>query len=105
METFTPENNSGLEKAKNSLNTETNLPIDLRLSPTDIEISTNNAFKLPFDQFPALGTAFASLPEQFRTITSTASGLTGFIPVDKFGTPLDPSILFNAHNGVNGRQR
>ena len=100
METFTPENNSGLEKAKNSLNTETNLPIDLRLSPTDIEISTNNAFKLPFDQFPALGTAFASLPEQFQTITSTASGLTGFIPVDKFGTPLDPSILFNAHNGV-----
>lgn len=26
--------------------------------------------------------------------------MTGFIPVDKFGTPLDPSILFNAHNGV-----
>ena len=78
-------------------------PLDLHLAPEDIEISVDNVFKLPFDQIPALGTAFASLPEQFRTITSTASGLTGFMPVDKFGTPLDPSILFNAHNAVNGR--
>ncbi len=75
-------------------------PLDLHLAPEDIEISVDNVFKLPFDQIPALGTAFASLPEQFRTITSTASGLTGFMPVDKFGTPLDPSILFYAHNGV-----
>ena len=100
MEAFASENNNELEEAKNSFDSETNLPIDLRLSPTDIEISTNNAFTLPFDKIPALGTAFASLPEQFRTITTTTSGLTGFIPVDKLGTPLDPNILFNAHNGV-----
>lgn len=77
-----------------------NPSMELQLTPVDIEVSIDNAFTFPFDKIPALGTAFASLPEQFRTITTTTSGLTGFIPVDKFGTPLDPSILFNAHNGV-----
>lgn len=77
-----------------------NPSMELQLTPVDIEVSIDNAFTFPFDKIPALGTAFASLPEQFRTITTTTSGLTGFIPVDKLGTPLDPSILFNAHNGV-----
>lgn len=88
-----------------SNNPNENTPLDLHLAPEDIEVSVDNAFKLPFDQIPALGTAFASLPEQFRTVTTTTSGLTGFIPVDKFETPLDTNILFNAHNAVNGRQR
>ena len=73
-------------------------PLELQLAPVDIEVSTDNAFKLPFDQIPAIGTAFASLPEQFRTITSTTSELTRFIPVTESGELIKDSELHTFKN-------
>lgn len=95
-----PGDNDELNKKVDSSINESNSLSDLRLAPIDIEITTRESIKLPFDQIAALGTAFSSLPEQFRTITSTTTGLTSFIPVDKFGIPLDPNRLLSAHNGV-----
>lgn len=44
---------------------------------TDIEINLDNAVKVPFGQITALGTAFASVPEFFRTATTQVGGQGG----------------------------
>ena len=51
--------------------------------------------------------AFASLPEAFRTVTNTVSAPTLLQATDKFGNPLDPSILqaFNDGSGLLGSFR
>lgn len=75
--------------------------------PTDMEISVDRAIKLPFDQLPALGVAFSSLPATFRTITSTLSDPTLLQVTDKLGNALDPNILqhFNDGSGIMGSFR
>lgn len=81
--------------------------MDIRLVSTDIEVEVNNAIKLPFDQIPALGVALGSLPETFRTITTSFDVPTLLQATDKFGNPLDPSILqkFNDGSGLLGSFR
>lgn len=64
---------------------ETNLPkqtgktdiahrfLDIEFTPqsTDIPVSRNKATKLPIAEIASLGTAFASVPETFRTVTQS----------------------------------
>lgn len=80
---------------------------DIHLASTDIEVDVSNAIKLPFDQIPALGVALGSLPEVFRTVTATFDVPTLLQATDKFGHPLDPSILqhFNDGSGLLGSFR
>lgn len=81
--------------------------MDIRLASTDIEVDVSNAIKLSFDQIPALGVALGSLPEVFRTVTATFDVPTLLQATDKFGHPLDPSILqhFNDGSGLLGSFR
>lgn len=75
-----------------------NLELDARA--IDIEVSTDRAMRLPFDQIPVLGTAFASLPEAFRTITQTLSGPTLLTATDKWGNPIDITRLQSFKDGT-----
>ncbi len=77
---------------------------DIHLSVTDIEIDADRAFKIPFDQIPSLGVGLASLPTMFRSVSTTANAPTLLQATDKWGMPLDPSILnsFNDGSGLLG---
>ena len=81
--------------------------IEFCLAPAGQEIDVSGAVKLPLSHLPELGVAFASLPEAFRTVTSTVSVPTLLQATDKFGNLLDPSILqtFNAGSGLLGSFR
>lgn len=63
--------------------------------------------RLPLDKIPVLGTAFASLPETFRTITQTVSGPTLLMATDRSGNPIDISWLqhFTDGSGLLGSMR
>ena len=73
--------------------------IEVGLTPTDQQVDVSQAIKLPLDMLPELGIAFASLPSTFRTITSTVNAPTLLQATDKFGNPLDPSVLLKFHDG------
>lgn len=77
------------------------------LAPTGQKIDVSGAVKLPLSHLPELGVAFTSLPEAFRTVTSTVSVPTLLQATDKFGNLLDPSILqtFNDGGGLLGSFR
>lgn len=81
--------------------------VETNLSSIDIETKIDNGFRLPFDQVAGLGVAFGSLPEAFRTIVSTASVPALVQMTDKFGNPLDPSVLqrFSDGSGLLGSYR
>ena len=80
---------------------------EIHLASTDIEVDVSNAIRLPFDQIPALGVAFGSLPTMFRSISTTINVPTLFQVTDKLGKPLDPSVLqaFNDGSGLLGSFR
>lgn len=85
------------------------MSIDIPSSATDIEVDLDKATKLPLGEMASLGTAFASLPEAFRTVTQTVSisGEGLLRATDKFGNPLDTGILqaFNDGSGLMGSFR
>lgn len=71
--------------------------LDMEFTPqsTDIPVSLDKATKLPLAEIASLGTAFASLPETFRTVTQTVSisGESLLRATDASGNPLDLRIL------------
>lgn len=46
----------------------------VQLVPTDIDIDLTPAVKIPWEQIASLGTGFAAIPEQFRTIVMQNDG-------------------------------
>lgn len=70
----------------------------VRLAPTDIDIDLAPAVKVPLDQIAALGTGFASIPEQFRTITMQNNG-TLMEAFDEFGKQLNIAELQKFSDG------
>ena len=80
---------------------------EIRLTPTEEHTNTSDAIKLPLEHIPELGVAFSSLPEAFRTVTTTVKTPSLLQPTDKFGNPLDPSILqnFKDNSGLMGSYR
>lgn len=72
---------------------------EIRLALTQGQADVSGAIKLPLEYIPQLGVAFASLPSMFRTVTNTVSVPTLLQASDKFGNPLDPSILYSFKDG------
>lgn len=74
--------------------------VRMALDPTDIEIDTRKAIRLPLDQVPALGAALASLPEAVRTVAGTQTVTQALsmphalMAYSETGELLDPSVLF-----------
>lgn len=85
--------------------------LDMEFTPqsTDIPVSLDKATKLPLAEIASLGTAFASLPAVFRTVTQTVSisGEGLLRATDASGNPLDLRILqaFNDGSGFMGSFR
>lgn len=79
----------------------------IHLALTQERADVSGAIKLPFERVPQLGIALASLPSTFRTVTNTVSVPMLLQPTDKFGNPLDPSILqsFKDGSGLMGSYR
>ena len=79
----------------------------IHLALTQERMDVSGAIKLPLERIPQLGVALASLPSAARTITNTVSVPMFLQPTDKFGNPLDPSILqsFNDGSGLMGSYR
>lgn len=77
------------------------------LALTQERADVSGAIKLPLERVPQLGIALASLPSTFRTVTNTVSVPMLLQPTDKFGNPLDPSILqsFKDGSGLMGSYR
>lgn len=101
------ENQSPKDGDRKKLVAEQLASTEIHLAPTQEHVDTSNAIKLPLDQIPQLGVAFASLPAMFRTITTSVSTPTLLQATDKFGNPLDPSILqsFKDGSGLMGSFR
>lgn len=85
--------------------------LDMEFTPqsTDIPVSLDKATKLPLAEIASLGTAFASLPAVFRTVTQTVSisGEGLLRATDASGNPLDLRILqaFDDGSGLMGSFR
>lgn len=79
----------------------------IHLALTQKRVDVSGAIKLPLERVPQLGIALASLPSTFRTVTNTVSVPMLLQPTDKFGNPLDPSILqsFKDGSGLMGSYR
>ena len=79
----------------------------IHLALTQERADVSGAIKLPLERVPQLGIALASLPSAFRTVTNTVSVPMLLQPTDKFGNPLDPSILqsFKDGSGLMGSYR
>lgn len=69
---------------------------------TDIRVDMTKATKVPLAELTALGTAFASLPEAFRTVTQTVqvSGEGLYRVTDVAGKAIDASALFSFKDGT-----
>lgn len=80
---------------------------EIHLAPSGKRADVSGAIRLPLSHIPELGVAFASLPEMFRTVTTAVNVPTLLQTTDKFGNPLDPSILqsFNDGSGLMGSFR
>lgn len=72
---------------------------EILLSPTSQEVEVSDAIRLPLSYLPEVGVAFSSLPEAFRTVTATVNVPTLLQATDKFGNPLDPSVLQSFKDG------
>ena len=79
----------------------------IHLALTQERADVSGAIKLPLERIPQLGIALASLPSASRTITNTVSVPMLLQLTDKFGNPLDPSILqsFKDGSGLMGSYR
>lgn len=79
----------------------------IHLALTQERVDVSGAIKLPLERIPQLGIALASLPSMFRTVTNTVSVPMLLQPTDKFGNPLNPSVLqsFKDGSGLMGSYR
>lgn len=79
----------------------------IHLALTQERVDVSGAIKLPLERIPQLGIALASLPSTFRTVTNTVSVPMLLQPTDKFGNPLNPSVLqsFKDGSGLMGSYR
>jgi hypothetical protein len=80
---------------------------ELCLVSADSAVDVGGAYKLPFDQIPALGVAFSSLSKMFRTVQGTVSSPMLWQVTDKFGNIVDSSRLMvsNDHTGYLASMR
>lgn len=79
----------------------------IHLALTQERVDVSGAIKLPLERIPQLGIALASLPSTFRTVTNTVGVPMLLQPTDKFGNPLNPSVLqsFKDGSGLMGSYR
>lgn len=79
----------------------------LGLVPTDIEVKTDNALRIPFDQLPAFGVGLSSLVNALAPATAELAAPVLFTVTDKFGNPISPEILqaFKDGSGLLGSYR
>lgn len=78
--------------------------LTLGLVPTDIEVKTGNALRIPFDQLPALGSGLASLANMLAPATAAIASPVLFTVTDAVGHPIPPSALqaFKDGSGLLG---
>lgn len=69
--------------------------------PTDTEVRTDNALRIPFDQMPMLGAGIASLAEAFAPAVTNIGAPVLFTVTDAAGNPLGPAQL-NAFRDGSG---
>ena len=79
----------------------------LGLIPTDIEVKTDDALRIPFDQLPALGLGLSSLASALAPAVASAAAPVLFTVTDATGNPIPPSMLqaFNDGSGLLGSFR
>ena len=76
----------------------------LGLVPTDIEVKTDDALRIPFDQLPALGLGLSSLASVLAPAVASAAAPVLFTVTDAAGNPIPPAVLqaFNDGSGLLG---
>ena len=81
--------------------------IILGLVPTDIEVKTDNALRIPFDQLPALGVGLSSLANAFVPAVAAIAAPVLFTVTDAAGSPIPPAMLqaFKDGSGLLGSFR
>lgn len=81
--------------------------LTLGLVPTDIEVRTDAALRIPFDQLPALGAGLSSLADTFAPATASITSPVLFTVTDALGNPIPPSALqaFKDGSGLLGSFR
>ena len=79
----------------------------LGLVPTDIEVKTDDALRIPFDQLPALGLGLSSLASALAPAVASAAAPVLFTVTDAAGNPIPPAVLqaFNDGSGLLGSYR
>lgn len=79
----------------------------LGLVPTDIEVKTDDALRIPFDQLPALGLGLSSLASALAPAVASAAAPVLFTVTDAAGNPIPPAVLqaFNDGSGLLGSFR
>lgn len=79
----------------------------LGLVPTDIEVKTDDALRIPFDQLPALGLGLPSLASALAPVVASAAAPVLFTVTDVAGNPIPPAVLqaFNDGSGLLGSFR
>lgn len=79
----------------------------LGLVPTDIEVKTDDALRIPFDQLPALGLGLSSLASTLAPTVASAAAPVLFTVTDAAGNPIPPAVLqaFNDGSGLLGSFR
>lgn len=79
----------------------------LSLVPTDIEVKTDDALRIPFDQLPALGLGLSSLASVLAPAVASAAAPVLFTVTDVAGDPIPPAVLqaFNDGSGLLGSFR
>lgn len=79
----------------------------LGLVPTDIEVKTDDALRIPFDQLPALGAGLSSLVNAFVPAVASIAAPVLFTVTDASGSPIPPAMLqaFKDGSGLLGSFR
>ena len=79
----------------------------LGLVPTDIEVKTDDALRIPFDQLPDLGLGLSSLTSALAPAVASAASPVLFTVTDAAGNPIPPAVLqaFNDGSGLLGSFR
>lgn len=82
--------------------TEQAMSMEFKPGFTDIKVDMSKAVEVPLAELTALGAAFASLPEAFRTVTQTVqvSGEGLYRVTDAAGKAIDASALFSFKDGT-----
>lgn len=79
----------------------------LGLVPTDIEVKTDGALRISFDQLPTLGLGLSSLASALAPAVASAAAPVLFTVTDVAGNPIPPAVLqaFNDGSGLLGSFR